>query len=115
MTARWRWTLIIGGAAALDLLARFGSAFDFDRIMRVEAVLFPVTGILLGALAWHEPRAPGRRHGFRVGLAWFFLLGGLRPLLWTLGVPLMAANLASLGAALAVGAAWMLRRRRSTR
>ena len=112
MTTRWRGTLIIAGATALDLLARFGSAFDFDRIMRVEAVLFPVTGIVLAALAWHEPRTPGRGHGFRVGLAWFFTLGGLRPLLWTLGLPLMAANLSTLGAALVTGAILIMRRRR---
>lgn len=112
MTSRWRWTLIVAGAAAVDLLARFGSSFDFDIILPVEAVLFTVTGVVLAALLWHEPRARGWRHGLRVGLVWSFLLAGLRPLLWTLGLPLMTANVVTLGVALVGAAVWLLRRRR---
>jgi hypothetical protein len=111
MSSRWRWILVIAVATALDLLARFGAAFNFARVMHVEAVLFPLTGAVLAALFRYEPITQGWPHGVRVGLLWLFGLGGLRPLLWTLGVPLMAANLATLGVALAGVLVWVLRRR----
>ena len=111
MASRWRWTLIVAAAAALDLLARFGTAFDFGRVMHVEAILFPFTGLGLAALLRSEPKTQGWPHAVRVGLVWCFALGGLRPLLWTLGLPLMVANIATVVVLLGGILGWVLRRR----
>jgi hypothetical protein len=111
MPSRWRWILVVTAATALDVLARFGVTFDFERVMHTEAVLFPLTATLLAALLRHEPGTRGWPHATRVVLVWFFGLGGLRPLLWTLGLPLMAANLATLVVALAGLLLWVVRRR----
>ncbi|HEY7682281.1 MAG TPA: hypothetical protein VH879_06530 [Gemmatimonadales bacterium] len=111
MPSRWRWILVVAAVTALDLLARFGASFHFDRVMHIEAVLFPVTGAVLAILLQHEPSTQGWPHAIRIGLVWLFGLGGLRPVLWTLGLPLMAANFATLIGALAGVLIWLVRRR----
>jgi hypothetical protein len=111
MASRWRWILIVAVATALDLLARFGTAFDFARVMHVEALLFPITALVLAALRRSEPRMSGWPHAVRVGVVWCFALAGLRPLLWTLGLPLMVANLASVVVLAGGILRWGLRRR----
>jgi hypothetical protein len=108
---RWRWILVVSAATALDLIARFAALFDFGRVMHVEAILFPVTAIVLATLLRRDPGSPTWPHAIRVALVWLFALGGLRPLLWTLGAPLMAANLASLFVALVGLIGWLVRRR----
>jgi hypothetical protein len=100
MTSRWRWIVVVAGATALDLVARFGAPFDFARVMHAEAVLFSLTALALGFLLHSEPRPPGWPGLIRVLLVWLFALGGLRPVLWTLHVPLMWSNLAALAIAL---------------
>lgn len=111
MASRWRWILVVTAATALDLVARFAAPFDFGRVMHVEAALFPLTGIVLGTLLRTEPRTQGWRHVVRVSLVWLFGLGGLRPLVWTLGLSVMVANLATLLVALGGILVWVLRRR----
>lgn len=111
MPSRWRWILVVTAASGLDLVARFASSFDFGRVMHVEAFLFPVTGVVLAWLRRSEPGTQGWPNRARVGLIWLFGLGALRPLLWTLGAPIMAANLATLGVALVGILVWALRRR----
>jgi hypothetical protein len=108
---RWRWVLILAAATALDLVARLAARFDFSRVMHVEAVLFPVTGIALAVLLRRDPGTRTWSHAMRVALVWLFALGGLRPVLWSLGAPLMAANLATLLAALVSLVGWFVRRR----
>lgn len=112
MTSRWRWILVVTATTGLDLVARFAAPFDFARVMHVEAVLFPVTGIVLALLLRSEPGTQGWPNRIRLGLVWLFGLGALRPLLWTLGAPVMAANLTTLGVVLVGILAWALRRRR---
>ena len=112
MPSRWRWIVVVTAATGLDLLARFGASFDFRRVMHLEALLFPVTGAVLATLLRTEAITRGWPHGVRVGLLWMFGLGGLRPLLWTLGLSLMVANLTTLIAGLVATLVWMLRRRR---
>lgn len=109
MTSRWRWILVVTAATGLDLIARFGAPFDFARVMHVEAVLFPVTAIVLALLRRSEPGTQGWPKRIRLGLVWLFGLGALRPLLWTLGAPLLAANLTTLGVALVGVLVWALR------
>jgi hypothetical protein len=112
MPNRWRWALVLAAATALDLLARFATSFDFGRVMHAEAVLFPVTGIALAILLRRDPGTRPWSHTIRVALVWLFALGGLRPVLWSLGAPMMAANLATLFTALVGLVAWIVRRRR---
>jgi hypothetical protein len=95
------WIICVA-TAGLDLLARFGGGFDFARVMYIEAGLFPTTAFALAYLHWRQPCKP---RAFRVtltALIWLFALGSLRPLLWTLGAPLVAANVA--GIVVAIGA-----------
>jgi hypothetical protein len=111
MPSRWRWILVVVAATVLDLLARFATSFDFGRVMHVEAVLFPVVAIVLATLLRYEPSTTAWPHAVRVGLVWLFGLGGLRPVLWTLGLPVMVANLATLVALLVGILIWVFRRR----
>jgi hypothetical protein len=111
MTSRWRWILVVTATTSLDLLARFGASFDIARVMHVEAVLFPVTGLVLASLQRSDPGTRAWPKRIRVGLVWLFGLGALRPLLWTLGAPLMTANLATLATALVGILVGPLRRR----
>jgi hypothetical protein len=113
MPYRWRWILTITTATALDLAARFGAAFDFGRVMRVEAILFPLTAVVLATLLHRDPGSATWSHVVRIACLWLFALGGLRPVLWTLGLPLMAANLITLGAALLGLVVWLIRCRRT--
>jgi hypothetical protein len=113
MPSRWRWILVVTIATVLDLLARFGTPFDFAGVMHVEAVLFPVTGAVLASLLRYEPPTQGWPHAVRVGFAWLFGLGGLRPVLWTLGLSVLAANLATVVVAVAgILIGWFRRRSR---
>ena len=114
MTSRWRWILVVTATTGLDLVARFAVSFDFARVMHVEAGLFPLTGIVLALLRRSEPGTRGWPNRIRLGLVWLFSLGALRPLLWTLGAPLMAANLTTLGVALVGILVWALRRHRAS-
>jgi hypothetical protein len=111
MSSRWRWIFVVMAATSLDLLARFGAAFSFARVMHIEAVLFPVTGAALATLFRYEPGTQGWPRTIRVALVWLFGLGGLRPVLWTVGVPLMAANITTLVVALTGMMIWWFRRR----
>jgi hypothetical protein len=111
MPSRWRWILVVSTATALDLLARFGTSFSFARVTHLEAVLFPFTAAVLALLIRYEPSTQGWPHAVRVGLLWLFGLGGLRSVLWTLGLPLMTANIAVLVVAVAGIVSWWLRRR----
>jgi hypothetical protein len=115
MRARWRWILVVTAATAVDLLARFGLPFSFARVMHVEAVLFPLTAVVLARLLRREPDTTGWTQALRIGLVWFFALGGLRPVLWTLGLPLMAANIATVATAALGVVAWMIQRRHRLR
>ena len=115
MFRAWRWFLGVAAVTGLDLVARFVSGFDFGRIMHVEAILFPLAALTLAALRRADPGERPWSRAIRLGLVWLFALGGIRPLLWWLGVPLMAANLATLAAALVALVAWRLRRRRAAR
>ena len=110
-TSRRRWILVVTATTALDLLARFSVSFDFARVMHVEAVLFSVTAITLATLRRSESGTRGWPNRIRPGLVWLFGLGAVRSVLWTLGAPLMAANLAILGIALVGIVVWALRRR----
>lgn len=115
MTSRWRWIGVIAAATGIDLVLRFLGGFDFRRVMHGEAVLFPLTGLALARLLQTDPRTHGWRRALRLGLVWLFCLGGLRPLLWTLGLPLLVANLATLAVPVVAVPVWLLRRRRAFR
>ena len=108
MTSRTRWILVIVATAALDYLARTATSFEFARVMRAEAILFPLTTMVLALLLRSEPKAAGWRHGLRVGLVWFFGLGALRPVLWSLGASLLVANVVSIGGVVVAPIAWGL-------
>jgi hypothetical protein len=112
MPARWRWILVLAVTTALDLLARFSLPFDFARVMHIEAALFSLTAVALGLLLRSEPRSHGWPRALKLGLIWLFALGGLRPLLWTIHVPLLSANLATFLVALVGVLIWVARRRR---
>jgi hypothetical protein len=112
--ARWTWILVVIAATALDLVARFGESFDFRRVMHVEAILFPVTSVVLSLLFRYEPVTRSPPRAVRTSLIWLFSLGGLRALLWTIGLPLMASNLSTAIVAL-VGVSVLLRRRQRDR
>jgi hypothetical protein len=99
--------LVVLLAAAIDMLARFRGAFDMGRVLRVEAVLFPMTGLVLLFLLWRRPPLPGFRRRLQIVLAAGFLLAGLRSGLWAWGMPVGRVNLVVLGAA---AVAWVVYR-----
>lgn len=92
-----RWIGVIAAATAADLVVRFVLPLDQTGVLRVEAILFPLTGLALLALFRAGPRlSPGWRRAQIVAVA-AFSLAGLRAGLWAGGVPVNRANLAALG------------------
>lgn len=88
-----RWLGVVLIATAIDLLVRFALPFDLSRVLRVEAALFPLTGLALFLLFRSEPRAsPGWRRVQIVVIA-AFPLAGIRSGLWAAGLPVQRANL----------------------
>jgi uncharacterized membrane protein len=106
-----RWAFVILGVTAIDLAVRFLLPFDLRRVMRVEGVLFMVTGFLLLQMARRAPPVGGWRRVLRAGLVASFLLAGLRAALWGLGTSPIVANVAALVGAVAIGTTYFLRRR----
>lgn len=93
---------------------RFAMPFDLERVLRVEALLFPSTGLMLLWLMRRQPTTAGHRRNLQWVLVAAFALAGLRSALWALGIPVMVANATVLATALVgLGAVW--RRRRTVR
>ncbi len=90
-TAQWAGVVVL--ATAFDLAGRFLLPFDLMRVMRIEAVLFPLAGIALVLMLRREPRASGWRRTLQWGLVACFLLAGLRALLWAAGAHPLIANI----------------------
>jgi NAD(P)-dependent dehydrogenase (short-subunit alcohol dehydrogenase family) len=96
MTATtFRWTAVVVLATAVDLAGRFLLPFDLMQVMRIEAVLFPLAGIVLLLMVRREPRASGWRRMLQWGLIACFLLAGLRAALWAIGAHPLIANITS--------------------
>jgi hypothetical protein len=110
IAARISW-IVCAVATCVDLLTRFGGDFDFARVMHIEAVLFPGSALTLAYLYRRQPSKLPRHRRISLALAWLFALGSLRPLLWTLGAPLVVANLAALVVAVCAAGWWLLRYR----
>jgi hypothetical protein len=110
-----QWSGIVAIATILDLTARFGRPFDLTRVLRVEALLFPITGLLLLFLMQRGARLAGWRRGLQWTLIASFFLAGLRSALWALGIPVMVANGTLLVIAVLVLAVLVLRRWRFRR
>jgi hypothetical protein len=81
----WGWTLIILAAGLGDLAVRLITDFDMTLVVRAEAVLFLVTGLVL----WLLRRRSGARARWARALQWglvaLFVLTGLRAALWAGG------------------------------
>ena len=108
-TAQWAGVVVV--ATALDLAGRFLLPFDLMRVMRIEAVLFPVAGIVLLLMVWREPSASGWRRTLQWGLIACFLLAGLRAVLWAVGAHPLIANVTSPAVFVVSGLALVFRRR----
>lgn len=88
--------------------------FELQRVVRVEAVLFVATSLVLLALYRRDPRATGWRRTLQVVLVAAFALAGIRAAIWAAGKPVFWANLTVLMlAAVAVGV--LVFRRRADR
>jgi len=113
MPILFRWILVILGATAVDLLMRFRLAMSFTAVLWAEAILFPLTGLVLGLLLKASPNLTGFKRGIQIALVWGFFLAGIRSGIWVAGVPVGAANLliflSALGGWLA---GWAAKRRR---
>lgn len=92
ITRLWKWMAAVEIAALVDIGVRFAMPFDLMRVTRVEAVLFPVTGVVLWRLLTADPAPAGWRRGMQWGLVAGFLLAGLRSALLAGGVAVQTAN-----------------------
>jgi peptidoglycan/LPS O-acetylase OafA/YrhL len=108
------WVGVILVATAIDLAVRFGMPFDLQLVVRVEAVLFLATSLVLSALYRRQPRATGWRRKLQAVLVASFALAGVRSAIWAAGQPVYRANLAVLALA-AVATVVLLVRRRARR
>jgi len=110
-----RPALLLGVIVAIDLTARFGGVFDFARAMHVEAILFPVAAVATAGLSRKHTGGPRWARAAQVSIAWLFAVGGVRPILWSFGVPLELANLVTLITGIAAAAISLAIRRVSQR
>ena len=110
-----RWTLVILGAAVVDVAARFAMPFDLRRVLIAEALLFPATGVVLARMTVARPARAGWRRTLQWVLVAAFVLAGLRSALWVIGVPVMTANYTLIGLAAALWGIARYRRRRGAR
>lgn len=115
MTSRQRWISILTLTIAIDLFMRFGITFDFTKVMNIEAVLFPAVTMVLALLAWRESDTRAWPIKSRVGLVFFFALGGLRCVLWAVGYSLVVANFATLAVFVCGILVWLIWQRRKRR
>lgn len=95
-----QWILVISAAAIVDLLVRFRLSPSFAATLWAEAVLFPLTGVVLLLLLKAGPRLKGFRRGLQVVLVWTFFLAGVRAGIWAMGFRVGTANLVIFFAAL---------------
>lgn len=93
MPALLQWILVIWVAATVDLLVRFRGSIGFARVLWTEAVLFPLTGLVLILLLRRNRRLTGFKRGLQVVLVWAFFLAGVRSGIWAAGFGVGAANL----------------------
>jgi hypothetical protein len=98
MESRTQLAVVLTLTVAADLIIRFGTPFDFARVMHAEAILFTVTTGVLLFLHRRKAVIEGRQDRWRAILVGFLALGAMRCILWTIGVPLVGANFGTLGA-----------------
>ena len=102
MTSKHRWIFVIVLSALADTFIRFGTNFDFFKVMVGEAILFPFCALVFAIFIRFDRNGDAWPRWIRLSLAWFYGLGGLRCLLWTSGAPLRLANFATIGLTLIV-------------
>jgi hypothetical protein len=107
----WRWLAVFGAATVIDLIARFGVSFQLNRVLWVEAVLFPAAGFAFLLLMRRGPDQVGFRRKLQVFTIAAFFLAGLRSGLWAAGMPIGSVNLTVLAAAILVWSGFRIRRR----
>jgi peptidoglycan/LPS O-acetylase OafA/YrhL len=105
------WIGIILAVTAIDLGVRFGMSFEIMRVIRIEAVLFLLTSVVLFALYRSNPRTIGRRRTIQIVLVASFALAGIRAAIWAAGQPVFWANLAILILAGVIIGVFTIRRR----
>ena len=110
MKSRTQLVVVLTLTLAADLIIRFGSTFDFARAMHGEAILFTLTAGVLLLLHRRSSETDGLQNRWGVIVIWFFGLGALRCILWTIGIPLTGANFATLGVLGVVILVWWLTR-----
>lgn len=108
-----RLLLVVLAVTLADLGIRFLSGWPFPRVLVAEGVLFLAAAAVGLALERTVRDASARGRWLRRGLVAAFGLAGLRSLTWGLGAPVMAANLVTLAAGLALFVVWWRARRRS--
>jgi hypothetical protein len=86
----------------LDILGRVALAFDMPRIVAVEAGLFFAACLLMGVIVTRYQSASGLLARTERVLAVVFGLGGVRAVVWTISGSVMAANLVTFVAAVAL-------------
>lgn len=115
MTALLAWLTLLLVVAAIELAARVGLPFDLERVLLVEAVLFPLAGAACLALMRRWPRESGIVRTLQILLAAAFFLGGIRSFVWVATGSVMLANVKAAVTGLAVWLWLRWRRRRGDR
>ena len=93
MRWRWTWTGIFVAVGLLDYGVRLGTKFNMVWVIRVEAVLFLATSLVLWILRRRNPVQVRWQRAVQLGLVVFFALGGLRSALWAAGLAVGRANI----------------------
>ena len=98
-----RWWHVPAIAAIVDIAARAAVGFRVREVLPVEVMLCAVAVVALWA-SWRSAPPDGRvAPRWQIGIAAFFLLGGMRAASMMGGMPVSRANLIALGVA-ALGA-----------
>ena len=104
------WILILCLATVADWLVRVRSDFDMPRVFEAEALIFPLSALVLGFLRWKSPAVGRKTRGLQTTLVWSFALAGLRSAMIALGSSYQLAIIVPV--TLAVMGLWIGWRRR---
>jgi hypothetical protein len=98
-----RAIIIIMIVFVLDFFIRAFYYHQIKTVVAIEAVLFLITSIITFFTARKDKVSSLKAERFDLWLALFFLLGGIRSALWTLGANIFVANITILVLGIIIG------------
>ncbi len=105
------WILVLALTTIADVLVRTLTGFDMPRVLAAEALIFPVSAVVLGLLRHRAPASGNRTRALQTVLVWTFALAGIRSAMIALGSSYAVASAVPVGlAVVGIQRAWRRRK-----